>query len=114
MMKFKLAEDQMILNFTHIENHHFSERDPIWKEALKSTCFREFCVEISHEINNPLMILLGKSFQLRRELSKQGMQAEEINKLLDDLDRTTERISEAVIKMRQFSEQNSGHPLQFR
>lgn len=103
MLKNHITEDQFNLSIAPTNSCEMSEKERLLLEALKWSSLREVCAGVSHEINNPLAIILGKSFQLRKALSKLEVQSEEIHKLMDDIDRTAVRISKTIQELRHFS-----------
>jgi C4-dicarboxylate-specific signal transduction histidine kinase len=58
---------------------------------------------IAHEINNPLAIISGSVFALKRSLEKQNFQDEKVNERLFKIEETVKRISNIILGMRNLS-----------
>lgn len=85
------------------------------KELLHSSkmmALGEMASGIAHEVNNPLMIILGKATQLK-DLSLQGrLQPEKLRDDLDKIENTVVRISKIVKGLRAFSRNTEADPKQ--
>ena len=69
-------------------------------QVQKMSSLGEMAAGISHEINNPLMVVLGKSYQIRRKLNNPDAL------VLDDIDKIEEmvhRMSKIVRALKNFS-----------
>jgi PAS domain S-box-containing protein len=65
---------------------------------------------VAHEINNPLSIIIGKTFQLRRKLTDNDLNSEQIIEALSTIEKTAERIGKIVKGLKTFSRSGEGDP----
>ena len=80
----------------------------------KMSSLGEMSSGIAHEINNPLAIIHGKSHQIRRQIEKGNLEANELIKLTNDIDQTVLRISKIIKGLRSFSRDGDQDPFELR
>lgn len=77
-------------------------------QVQKMSSLGEMAGGVSHEINNPLMVILGKTHSLKRELAKKLPPDDSSFNSLDKIDSMVHRISRIIRALRNFS-RNSEH-----
>lgn len=85
-------------NFKNLEIQH---RKQI--QIQKMSSLGEMSAGISHEINNPLMIILGKTHTIKRDISRIPDLDPKIINRLNDIDLMVERITRIIKALRSFS-----------
>lgn len=80
--------------------------------SAKMTSLGEMASAISHEINNPLAIIQGRALQIKSEIGKKAPSVEQMNKYLDSIESTVNRISKIVKSLRTLSRDGDNDPFQ--
>lgn len=101
-------EEQFLLIAINIQEMKKNEEE---LEQQKLTSFNaarlaalgEMAGGITHEINNPLAIISGSVFALKRSLKKQSFHGEKVNERLFKIEETVKRISNIILGMRNLS-----------
>ena len=66
---------------------------------------------VAHEINNPLTILTGNIFRIKMMIDKDPIKVDEVHKFLDILEKCTNRITDIVSSLKEFSRDASSDPI---
>jgi signal transduction histidine kinase len=77
-------------------------------QVQKMSSLGEMAGGVSHEINNPLMVIIGMTYNLKRELTKTLPSESPAFANIDKIDTMVQRISRIIRALRNFS-RNSEH-----
>lgn len=80
--------------------------------ADKMAALGEMAAGMGHEINNPLAIIKGKIRNLKKELGKNEIDADNLREKLDQINEACDRISKIIVSIRYFSRDSSEDPLE--
>ena len=80
-------------------------------QASKMASLGEMAAGIAHEINNPLLVILGKADQMRTRLAKIPADLPSLCSDLDKIETTVDRISKIVRGLRLFSRSSEKDPM---
>lgn len=80
--------------------------------AAKMSSLGEMAGGIAHEINNPLAIIQGKAYLLKRRLTIGSVDPEEIKVELTKIENSVERIARIVSGLRTFSRESENDPFE--
>lgn len=75
-------------------------------EKSKMAVLGEMAAGVSHEINNPLAVVITSNEQLKRLVEKEQFEPKKILDLIDKINRMTLRISKIVIGLKEFSSES--------
>ena len=81
-------------------------------QSSKMAALGEMAGNIAHEINNPLMIIIGLSSKARDELKKEKLELDKINISLERVTNTSKRIAKIINGLMMFSRNAEGDPLE--
>jgi signal transduction histidine kinase len=81
-------------------------------QVQKLSSLGEMAGGVSHEINNPLMVILGKSYSLRKDLSRKLDSNDPSFQNLEKIDAMVHRISRIIKALRNFSRNADQDPKQ--
>jgi signal transduction histidine kinase len=98
-------EAESIENLRKLELVHIQQM-----QVQKMTSLGEMSGGVSHEINNPLMIISGKVLHIKRELSKSLPLENASFAHLEIIERMVERISQIILALRTFSRNSVRDP----
>lgn len=93
----------------------FEDADEARARALNSARMAELgevAGGIAHEVNNPLTIIEGQSYKLRKLLSEPNFDTEGAKKCLDKIESTVGRISKIIKTLRNISRKSSTDPME--
>lgn len=79
-------------------------------QVQKMSSLGEMAGGISHEINNPLMVIIGKTYNLRRELKQKLSEDDTAFANLDKIDSMVHRIARIIRSLRSFSRNSENDP----
>lgn len=79
--------------------------------TAKMSSLGEMAGSLAHEINNPLSIIQGKTYQVRRLFQKNQLTEELLNSNLTKIDDTVQRITQIIKGLRNFSRNAESDPL---
>lgn len=96
-------ENESLENLKKLEVEHQKQL-----QVQKMSSLGEMAGGISHEINNPLMVIMGKSHQLKRDLTRALPGDDKLTVHLDKIDAMVYRISKIIKALQNFS-RNSQH-----
>jgi PAS domain S-box-containing protein len=82
--------------------------------ASKFSALGEMAANLTHEINNPLGVILGRCEMLLNHLDKDSPDREHINKMVEHIEFTARRIEKIIKSMRSFSVATDGDPFEFK
>jgi C4-dicarboxylate-specific signal transduction histidine kinase len=104
----KLSPIEIIISTTDIhEKKLFEQQMTLQKLKLESSskmaALGEMAGGLAHEINNPVAIISGKAQQLMLMIKHQQAEPETIYKGLEDINKTSDRITRIVKSLRNFS-----------
>jgi PAS domain S-box-containing protein len=88
------------------------ERDLRFLQASKMSTLGEMSGGLAHEINNPLAIILGKIEAMRSALEVPTLDRELLNRHIETVDRTANRIAKIVNALRTFSRDAGEDPFE--
>lgn len=80
--------------------------------ASKFSALEELAANLSHEINNPLGVILGRCEMLMNHLGANSPDPEHINKMVEHIEFTARRIEQIIKSMRSFSSPTDGDPFE--
>ena len=79
-------------------------------QIQKMSSLGEMAAGVSHEINNPLMVILGKTYNLKRDLAKKLPPEDPNFSNLEKIDSMVHRISKIIRALRNFSRNSDNDP----
>lgn len=87
------------------------EQEKLIMTSSRLASLGEMAAGIAHEINNPLAIISGYVSVLKKQLSQKGLDGDiEINRRVDSIDSTVQRIAKIIRGLRSYSrESHEGH-----
>jgi PAS domain S-box-containing protein len=80
--------------------------------SSKLTALGELSAAITHEINNPLGVILGRCEMLKACIEDESLNRDEIRRLVDSIEITGMRIDKIVKSMRSFTRNEEGEAVQ--
>jgi PAS domain S-box-containing protein len=80
--------------------------------ASKFSALGEMAANLTHEINNPLGVILGRCEMLLNHLDTESPDREQINKMVEHIEFTARRIEKIIKSMRSFSVATEGDPFE--
>ena len=80
--------------------------------SAKMSSLGEMASGIAHEINNPLAIIYGKAWQLKKLHADGKLGHEQISEGLDQIEKTADRIAKIIRGLRSFSRNSEADPMQ--
>lgn len=80
--------------------------------SAKMSALGEMAGSIAHEINNPLLVILGKAEQLREVLARPGADPAQVEEVIGKIETTAKRISKIVKGLRTFAREGEKDPFQ--
>lgn len=80
--------------------------------SSKLSAIGEMAATITHEINNPLGVILGRCEMMKSMLSKGNLEVEKLNRLVDAIDVTAKRIEKIVKSMKTLSHEGQEEPFE--
>jgi PAS domain S-box-containing protein len=109
-MYFAIAKD--ITEVRHNERLLAEQRAALFQKS-RLTSLGEMASGIAHEINNPLAIINGKVYMLRKMLAQQDLDKEKMLEELTKIESTTFRISKIVKGLKTFSRSGDEDPFEW-
>ena len=87
-----------------------TEQEAILRASANLSSLGEMAAGISHEINNPLAAILLSAAQAREHVASGSLEPGLLDKMLERVERSAERIQKIVHGMRTLSRDGSGDP----
>ena len=78
--------------------------------SSKLSAIGEMSATITHEINNPLGVILGRSEMIKTLLSKGNIDMEKLNRLVDTIEITAKRIEKIINSMKTLAHEGQEDP----
>ncbi|MDH4466891.1 MAG: histidine kinase dimerization/phospho-acceptor domain-containing protein [Bacteriovoracaceae bacterium] len=99
-------------NFVELQKYSkmISEHQQLLIQNAKMASLGEMAAGVSHEINNPLTIIYGKSEQIKQLIDPNAKSSAEMRKYIDVIHKTVSRIAGIVRGLRNFSREGSKDP----
>lgn len=95
---------------SHLKNLAIEHRKQLQTQKLSS--LGEMSAGVSHEINNPLMVIMGKAHTIKRDLAKIPDVDPIVIKRLSDIDLMVEKITRIIKALRTFSRNSENDPME--
>jgi signal transduction histidine kinase len=108
VLVFCFAQAYLFVQLNIHLQHEISKQKDIMMESAKFQSLGQMASNLAHDINNPLFTIQGKLHQIRNLFSKDQLDLEKCDQIIDNVESTILRLSQIVKGISTFARQGRG------